>query len=524
MYERETVADIHDGPSYGDLIVRAIYQYDNRIALIDGEAQITYREFGVRIAQTMSIFSECGLVRGDGLAQLSRNSIDAAVTTAAAWCYGLRYTPLHPMGSLADHTHILAESEARALVVDVAGFGAHGISLTECGIEHVFTLGSTDDLHDLGGLREKVGAAPLKVQSHWSDVAGLYYTGGTTGSPKGVVKLHRSNVTNAINILAGWEWPPETRFLAVTPISHAAGTMMVAIMLRGGTFVMDDGFETERYLDLIKRHDITCGFLVPTMLYRLLDSEALDRADISSLRTMIYGAAPMSPSRLEQGLDRFGPVFMQAYGQTETSVSVTVLGKAEHNTARPDRLESCGTPLVGNQVKVFDDHDEEVDDGEVGEICVRGPLVMEEYWKKPEETQITLRGGWLHTGDMARRDPDGYLTIVDRKNDMIISGGFNVYPRELENVLNIHPDIAIAAVIGVPDGDWGEAVKAIVVPKQGIKPDSAEIIAHVKRQKGRNQAPKSIDYINELPLTPLGKIDKKKLREPYWPTNKRQVN
>ncbi|HVW32226.1 MAG TPA: AMP-binding protein, partial [Acidimicrobiia bacterium] len=219
-----------------------------------------------------------------------------------------------------------------------------------------------------------------------------------------------------------------------------------------------------------------------------------------------------------------GPVFFQFYGQAECPMTVSVLRPHEHDVDRPDRLASCGRPVPWLDVALLDDAGAPVTPGDPGEICVRGPLVMQEYHHQPELTAEALRGGWLHTGDVARTDDEGYLTIVDRKKDIIVSGGFNVYPREVEDVLSAHPAVAAVAVIGVPDPQWGEAVKAVVVRRPGTAVGGDELIALVRDRKGRVNAPKSVDFVDEIPLSPLGKPDKKALRAPYWPSGGRQVN
>jgi len=237
----------------------------------------------------------------------------------------------------------------------------------------------------------------------------------------------------------------------------------------------------------------------------------------------------MSPTRLIEGMQVFGPVFMQLYAQSEAPNTITVLHQHEHDPQHhPERLASCGTPCVGTQVRLLDDDGQPAPDGEVGEICVRGPLVMKGYWNKPEETAQALRHGWLYTGDMARRDADGYLYIVDRSKDMIISGGFNVYPREVEDMLSQHPSVASAAVVGVPDVQWGEAVRALVVLRPGAQVDpvalATELMAWVRERKGAVQAPKAIDFVDALPMTGLGKLDKKAIRAKFWQGQERAVH
>ncbi|MBT4042848.1 MAG: FAD-dependent oxidoreductase [Rhodospirillaceae bacterium] len=267
---------------------------------------------------------------------------------------------------------------------------------------------------------------------------------------------------------------------------------------------------------------ITTTLLVPTMVNILLDHPKLDQTDLSSLELLIYGAAPMSPTRLLEGLERIGPVFCQLYGQTE-GYPLTVLRKGDHNKDDPGLFAACGHPVSSVRIALLDEEGQEVPGGEVGEICAQGPQIMDAYWQRPEQTEEVFAHGWLHTGDMAWADDRGYLYIVDRKKDMIITGGFNVFPREVEDVITTDRDIAMAAVIGVPDDKWGEAVKAVVVVRAGAQIDTEALIQRVKDSKGAVQAPKSVDIVDEIPLTPLGKPDKKALREIYWAGRDRRV-
>ncbi|MDP6623614.1 MAG: AMP-binding protein [Alphaproteobacteria bacterium] len=517
---------LHQGCSYADLICRAIQRWPDRTVLIDAEGGVSYGELGGRIARMVAAFAAAGLKRGDSLAQISSNRVDALVISSAALMAGVRYSPLHPLGSLEDQTFILEDAAITALVADVPAFAGRGRDLAAAGagLEQVFTLGPADFGTDILALAADQNEAPLEPVAEAGDVAWLAYTGGTTGRSKGVLLPHRSMVFNALITLAEWQWPREIRLLTATPITHAAGAMIVPVMLRGGTTVMLPGFEPEGFLAALAEHRITATFLVPTMVYVLLDHPALKQTDISNLEMIIYGAAPMSPTRLVEAMEVFGPIFTQLYAQTEAPNTVTCLRMEDHDPARPERLASCGSPLAGIQVAILDDDDNEVAVGEPGEICVRGPLVMDGYWQRPEETAATLRNGWLHTGDMAKRDQDNFYYIVDRAKDMIISGGFNVFPREIEDVLTSHAEVAMAAVIGVPDEKWGEAVKAIIVPRPGTNPSADELIALVRDAKGPVYAPKTVEFADDLPVTPLGKPDKKAIRAAYWGDSERQVH
>jgi fatty-acyl-CoA synthase len=271
----------------------------------------------------------------------------------------------------------------------------------------------------------------------------------------------------------------------------------------------------------VQTHRINFVFTIPTVLYTLLDHGGLDQFDLSSLETVVYGASPMSPSRIDEAQQAFGPTLLQGYGQTECVGMATSLLPSEHD---PENRTSCGRAVAGALVDVLDEDGQPVPNGTVGELCVRSRAVMSGYWKRPAETAEVLRNGWLRTGDMAYRTDAGFFHIVDRKKDMVISGGFNVYPREIEDVLADDPSVSMVAVIGVPDPKWGEAVKAFVVPRPGATPDTAALMASVKRRKGPHHAPKSIEVVDQLPLTKVGKVDKKVLRATYWADLDRAVN
>jgi fatty-acyl-CoA synthase len=356
------------------------------------------------------------------------------------------------------------------------------------------------------------------------DVAGLAYTGGTTGKPKGVMGTYRSGATMTQIQLLEWDWPADTRFLICTPLSHAGAAFFIPTLMTGGALVVLPYFEPGLFLETIEKHTITATMLVPTMLYVLLDHPKLDEVDTSSLQTVYYGAAACSPTRLQEAIRRLGPIFFQYYGQAECPMAITSLRKEDHDVDDLARLATCGRPTPWIRVKLLDDDNNEVPRGEPGEICAQGPLVMSGYWKKPAETEEALRGGWLHTGDIAREDEHGFYTIVDRKKDMIVSGGFNVFPREVEDVLATHASVAQCAVIGVPDEKWGEAVKAIVVLRPDASATADELIALVKEGKGAHYAPKTVEFAESIPISPLGKPDKKALRALYWGDTGRQVN
>ena len=525
---RSMVDPLYQGCSVGDLVVSAIHRGGGRTAFISDDTRWTYRQLGALVSTVIQALTARGLQRGDAVATLSGNRPEAFLITAAAYVMGLRVTWMNPTSSEDDHAYILEDSGVRTLFVDPASFSqrARVLAGRVPGVQCLLSFGPNDGFAD-DLLAEAARFTPQRLlpQAEADDVCVLVYTGGTTGKPKGVAHTHRVQVTMILQEMADWDWPTEIRFLALTPITHASGAMIMPVLLKSGTYAMTQGFSAEKFVRLVETHRITATFLVPTMIYVLLDHPARHGADLSSLKLVIYGASPMSPTRLIEAMQVFGPVFMQLYAQSEAPNTVTVLHQHEHDPVHhPERLASCGTPCVGNQVQLLDDAGHEVPDGEVGEICVRGPLVMKGYWNKPEETAQALRHGWLHTGDMARRDAHGYLYIVDRSKDMIISGGFNVYPREVEDALSQHPAVAAAAVVGVPDAKWGEAVRALVVLRPGMVVAGDELMALVRVRKGAVYTPKAIDFVESLPTTGLGKLDKKAIRARFWQGLDRSVH
>jgi fatty-acyl-CoA synthase len=327
--------------------------------------------------------------------------------------------------------------------------------------------------------------------------------------------------------MAEWELPDELRMAIATPLSHAAMSLVAPVLLSGGAFYVMESFNPDDFFDLVAEHRITATLLVPVMLYALQGHARYQTADMSSMETIFYGASPMSPAKLTQAIEHWGPIFFQFYGQTEAPMVITHLKKGEHDLSRPERLASCGRPVPWMHVSLLDTENRPVAAGESGEICTRGPLVMDGYKDLPEETADALSGGWLHTGDVGRFDHDGYLYIVDRTKDMVITGGFNVFPREVEDVISTHPAVNMVMVVGVPDETWGEAVKAVVVLRPGYEPShdlTRELQQLVKEAKGSQQAPKSVDYVETLPLTPVGKPDKKAMRARYWSGADRAVS
>ena len=510
-----------------DLLVHALHKNPDAPAVNIGERTMTAREMRDQVSRYAQALASRGLGQGSQASVLALNRPEVLFTMAANQLNATRSTPLHPMGSLEDQAYVLTDCGAETLIYDPDNFTDRARELAGMvpGLKNVLALGPTEFGEDLHALAAGFEPAPLVAPIvDAEDLAGISYSGGTTGKPKGIMSTYRGGSAMTAIQLGEWQWPDEVRFLICTPLSHAGAAFFTPTLLKGGSLTVLPGFDPERFMQTIETHRITATMLVPTMIYVLLDHPRFDQYDLSSLQTVFYGASAASPTRLAEAVRRMGPIFFQFYGQAECPMAITSLRKEDHDPDNLERLASCGRPTPWVHVALLDDDGNEVPPGEPGEICVRGPLVMKGYLGKPEQTAEAFAHGWLHTGDVARADDEGFLYIVDRKKDMIITGGFNVYPREVEDVISTHPGVSAVAVIGVPDERWGESVKAVVVPRPGHEIDADELIALVKDHKGSVQAPKSVDFVDAIPLSALGKPDKKTLRARYWGESGRQVN
>jgi acyl-CoA synthetase (AMP-forming)/AMP-acid ligase II len=368
-----------------------------------------------------------------------------------------------------------------------------------------------------------------EVPVDMGDVVMLSSTGGTTGKPKGVMNTHRSTQTFVAHFMLACpygadEWPVN---LAAAPMTHTAGLLSLPCTARGGTVVVVTKPDPALIFKAISQHKVTEFFLPPTVIYKLLEIPGIEKVDMSSVKYLLYGAAPMSVEKLKKAIGLWGPIMAGGYGQTEAPAGIANLPPDHHfvngKLASEERLSSVGRPNPLIRVELMNDANEILPRGETGEICVRGDLVMKGYYKQPDKTAETIIGGWLHTGDVGHLDAEGYLHITDRKKDMIISGGFNVYPSEVEQVIWSHPAVQDCAVIGVPDEKWGEAVKAVIELNPGQSVTAEEIIALCKAKLGSVMAPKTVDFIESLPRSPVGKVLKKDLREQYWVARERKI-
>lgn len=513
-----------------DLLIEGLNRYSDEPCLFLGDRVATYKDVREDTSRMVQALQSKGLGVGARIAVLSTNRPEVLSNSAAMMVAGSRGTSMHPLGSLDDHAYVLETADVEAIVYDPATFGSHVAQLKERvpHLKHLLAFGPCEVGEDYLTLAQTFDAHPLVAPNvDPEDIAAIGFTGGTTGKPKGVMMPYRAAAYMTQIQMAEWEFPDQLRVLIATPLSHAAAAFFVPVLQKGGAFyVMPQGFSPESFFDMVETHKITATMLVPVMIYSLLDSPKAASSNMSSMETIYYGASPMNPTRLAEGIQKWGHIFHQFFGQSECPMVITNMCKTDHDLSKPERLAACGKPTPWMHVALMDEDMNPVPQGDAGEICVRGPMVMKGYIDMPEQTAEAFAGGWLHTGDVGKLDEDGFLYIVDRTKDMIVSGGFNVYPREVEDVLGSHEAVSQVVVIGVPDEQWGEAVKAVVVLKPGFKAGehlAADMKDLVKKAKGSVQAPKSVDFVASIPLTPVGKPNKKALRAQYWEGKERSV-
>jgi fatty-acyl-CoA synthase len=513
----------------GHLTVGALKRNKDKPVLFLGDTTLTGGQLAERISQYIQAFEALGAGTGAAVGLLSLNRPEVLMIIGAGQTQGYRRTALHPLGSLDDHAYVLNDSGITSLIIDPNPMfveRAQGLMEKVPGLKQILTIGPVpealaDVAVDLSAEAAKYSPQPLVAADLPSDhIGGMAYTGGTTGKPKGVIGTVASITTMTTIQLAEWEWPENPKFLMCTPLSHAGAAFFVPTIIKGGELIVLTKFDPAEVLKTIEEQKITATMLVPSMIYALMDHPDSHTRDLSSLETVYYGASAMNPVRLAEAIKRFGPIFAQYYGQSEAPMVITYLAKGDHDEKR---LTSCGRPTLFCRTALLGDDGTPVAQGEVGEICVSGPLLSGGYWNKPEATAETFRDGWMHTGDLAREDEDGFWYIVDRTKDMIVTGGFNVFPREVEDVVAEHPSIAQVCVIGTPDERWGEAVTAVVVLRPDAATDeasiatmTAEIQTAVKDRKGSVQSPKQVIVVDSVPVTALGKPDKKAVRAQFW--------
>ncbi len=508
---------------------RSVRLHPDGVATRFGDRQRTWAELGERVASLAASLAGLGLSEGDRVAILSLNSDRYYEAIFAVPWGGYCVVPLNTRWALLENDYAIRDSGTRVLLFDDAFAEQSRQLLTDVDALGVAVYLGEGECPDWATSGEELIAQHRPIPaSHRSgdEMAGIFYTGGTTGFPKGVMQSHRAIWASAIGSLPDFQMHRDSTYLHVAPMFHMAdfaggmGTTLCA-----ATNAVLPSFEPGEVLRTIAEQKITHVLLVPAMIKMVLNHPQAAEADVSSLEKIIYGASPMPAATLEQCLATWpGVGLVQAYGQTELAPVATTLSAADH-LAGGDRLKSAGRPTAVSDVRIVDEDGNDCPPGTSGEVVVRGPHTMIGYWNKPEETARALREGWVHTGDAAYFDDDGYLFIVDRVKDMVVTGGENVFTTEVENAIISHPAVQDVAVIGIPHPEWGEAVHAIVILHPGQSVTEAALLAHCRERIAGYKLPKSIAFREEpLPLSGAGKVLKTELRKPYWEGRDRQVN
>ncbi|MBN1847519.1 MAG: long-chain-fatty-acid--CoA ligase [Deltaproteobacteria bacterium] len=511
------------------ILEKAVSLYPHKEAVVCGDKRFTYKQFENRVFALARAFHAMGIQKGDRIAILHPNSHQYMETYFGTARLGAILNPLNVRLSPQELTFIIRDSGARLLIAASRyQDSVHSSLVADTPITHIVWTGKRheeagfesmgyEDLIQANQDGSKLPEIPISDE----DIAHLYYTSGTTGLPKGVMLSHKNVCVHALAAIAELRLGDHDHWIHVAPLFHLADAWATfAVTWVGGKHVLIPDFDPLHILSAIQKEKITITNMVPTMLNTLIHTKGVESVDVSSLRAILSGGAPIAPELVKKIMETFKCDYLQTYGMTETSpyLTVSILKENLRNLSQEEQFQyksKTGRPFLGVLLKVIRENGTEIDadDKEVGEIIVKGDIVTRGYWNRPEETDEAIKDGWLHTGDMAVLDKEGYVNIVDRKKDVIITGGENVYSIEVENILYSHPAILEAAVIGLPDPKWGEAVKAVVVLKPGCKAEAEGIIEFCKARIAGYKAPKSVDFVTDLPRTGSGKIHKKKIRE-----------
>jgi acyl-CoA synthetase (AMP-forming)/AMP-acid ligase II len=512
---------------YAHYPARAAGRWPDRVALIDGERRRTYRELDERATKLARALVGLGLAPGERVALVQENRIEYVETVIAIARAGGALVPL--LGALTgpEHAFVVQDAEARFVIALIADSAARA---AEAAGEHaaVLALGPAEGATDLAALAATESTEPFSIDRSPDALSQILYTSGTTGHPKGVTHSYESVAAAMGAWSTAFRVGPDDRLLGQLALSHFGGRAMDACWVAGATLVILPAADPKTMLGAIVEHGVTMILVIPTLLRMLLDHPDAADSDLSSLRAVVYAAAPAAPALVRRSLERLGPVLYTGFGQTEAYGMSTFMDPAEHVAALEaggERLSSVGHEcLAFAQVRICDEDGGEVPTGEVGEICICAPWVTPGFWKRPELDRERLRNGWLRTGDLGRMDAEGYVFLADRKEDKIITGGFNVYPAEIEGVLVEHSAVAECAVFSVPDPKWGEAVRAAVTLRPGHDVDPDDLLVFCREHLARFKVPKAIDVLPELPKSGVGKILRRVLREPWWLDQERGVH
>ena len=515
----------------GNILRRSAANFPEKTALVFEERRITYGELDRRVNRVANGLLQAGLRKGDRIAVLLHNGPEFIELYFACARSGAIFVPLNNLLKPRELVQIFSYLRPRFLVFGDDFKEMIPTILPELPfLEFPISLGGEQSsFQSYEALMEAGEEREPEVPLADSDLISIFLTSGTTGRPKGVMRTHGHDSINMMSCALEMGIRYDDRALLLFPFYHVTFVDNLRHLLMSNTIVIrkEGGFDPRAVLELLSREKITICQFVPTMITALLQVDNLEAFDLSRFRLLPYAASPMPVELLKRAMKKFPCQFMQMYGQTETGPATTALRPEDHrlegSEAQLARLASAGKPIVDYEVRIVTEDGRDVAIGEVGEIIVRSEAMTIGYWELPEETARAIRDGWLYTGDFGRFDEDRYVFIVDRKNDMIISGGKNIYPREIEELIYTHEAVLEAAVVGIPDDYWGEAVKALVVLKPGRQATAEEIIALCKANLASYKKPKSVEFRTQLPKSPTGKLLKRVIREDYWKEKERRI-
>ncbi len=515
--------DKEDAMFVDDLLIRNAKLHPKKEGLIFEGKRFTYEGMLDRTLRCAQALLHLGVKPGERVAVLSGNHYAYMELYYAVPHIGAVLTTINYRLQPSEVEYILNDCGARVLFVEDRFFGLVEPVLNKTKVEKIIVIGEVKSGHnDYESFIQNAQPKIANIPRDTDDVCFQLYTSGTTGNPKGAMTMHKNWIFDCIGCSLSVGLTNKDRYLIAPPLYHAAaGVASVFCMLNATQIVLMKDFIPDLVPVLIEKEKCTRALLVPVMINFVLHSPEVKKRDMSSLVAIIYGASPITEAVLHAAEETFKCDFWQAFGQTESVAVVSLLAPEDHTG---ERLRSCGREIAFCEIKIVDDDDNELPVGEVGEIIARGPMVMKGYYNLPEETARALKNGWLHTGDMGCKNEEGFIYIKDRKKDMIISGGENIYPAEVENAVAKHPAVLECAVIGVPDEKWGEKVMAIVVKKPGQNVTQDELIEFCKKNLAHYKCPQQAAFIDMLPRNPSGKVLKTILREPYWKEKQRRVN
>ena len=509
---------------------RVLQQRSLQQATVFGSRRQTWAEVGARVARFAGVLRGLGLSPGDRIGMMALNSDRYLEYYFGAWWAGCVVNPVNVRWSAAEVAYSLDDCDTTVLIVDDTFVPiVPELRKRSQALRTVVHLGAGAAPKGMLSWEQMVAQAnPVEdAMRSGDDLAGVFYTGGTTGFPKGVMLSHTNLASNALTDVADGLVAPGGTGLMVAPMFHLAATaLLLGNLVVGSRLVFLPAFTPQGVLGAIQTERVTSALLVPTMIQMVVDHPSLKDHDTSTLADVVYGASPISEGLMNRALAALPSArFTQAYGMTELSPCATFLAPWYHTAEgrSAGKIRSAGRAASACEVRITDPEDRELPRGTVGEVCVRGPGVMQGYWNKPELSAQALRGGWMHTGDAAYMDEDGFVFIVDRVKDMIVTGGENVYSVEVESALSQHVAVAAASVIGIPDDMWGEAVHAVIVLKPGQSVTAEELGAHARTLIAGYKCPRSVEFRDALPLTAAGKVQKTELRKPFWEGQSRNV-